>query len=118
MSTGTKKYYRIPSPLIEEQKQNTLTRDLFLTETGEIEVEQGTIWGSTEKLNNYLLAFCTKGNGIIQINNEQVPVSNDQFFIIPKGEEFKFYSVLDVDSHFLVAYFNGKKAKHLGKEFS
>lgn len=112
------RYYKIPIPLIEEQKINVLTRDLFITECGEIEVKQGTIWGSNPVQENYLLAYCTKGNGIVQILGEQIPVSRDQFFIIPKGEVFKFYSVWDVNTCFLVAYFDGNKAQQMGKEFS
>lgn len=112
------RYFKIPPPLINVEKKNTITCDLFLAETGEIEVEQGTIWGASSKIENFLLAYCTKGRGILQIFGDQIPISDDQFFIIPKGEEFKFYSVLDVDTHFLVAFFNGKKARQLGKEFS
>lgn len=112
------RYFKIPSPLVEEQKSNSLTADLYLTEIGEIEVEEGTIWSVTTKLKNYLLIYCIKGAGIVQLLGEQIPVSNEQFFIIPKNETFKYYSILDVDSHFLIAYFNGKKAKQLGKEFS
>ncbi|MBT3385085.1 MAG: helix-turn-helix transcriptional regulator [Prolixibacteraceae bacterium] len=117
MITETR-YFKIPVPLIDGQKKNSFTKDLFLTETGEIEVEQGTIWGTNKKLESYLLVYCTKGNGIALILDEQVPVSNDQFFIISKGDEFKFYSVPDVNTHFLIAWFDGKKAKQLGKEFS
>lgn len=112
------RYFKIPGPLVEEQNKGILTSDLYLTETGEIEVEKGTIWGFNNALENYLLAYCTKGSGIVQIAREQVPISNDQFFIIPKGEKFKFYSILEVDTQFLVACFNGRKAKGLGKEFS
>lgn len=113
-----KRYFRIPTPLLEEQKKNALTRDLYLTEIGEIEVKGGTIWSSNSKLENYLLAYCTKGSGIVLILGEQVPISNDQFFIIPKGEVFKFYSVLEVNAQLLTARFDGKKARQLGKEFS
>lgn len=115
---GEKRYFRIPVPLLEEHKKNAITRDLYLTEIGEIEVRAGTIWSSNSKLENYLLVYCTKGSGIVLILGEQVTVSGDQFFIIPKGEIFKFYSVLDIDTHFLIARFDGKKAKQLGKEFS
>ena len=111
------RYYRIPSPLVNEQRRNPLVLDLFISETGEIEVEQGTIWGA-EKLDKYLLVYCTKGDGFVVIENEQIPVSNDQFFIIPKGLSFKFYSVLDINSKLLVAYFDGWKAMRLGKEFA
>lgn len=112
------RYFKIPEPLVREQKKGLLTRDLFLSETGEIEVEQGTIWGFNTELESFLLAYCTKGSGIVQILGEQVPVSDEQFFIIPKGEKFKFYSILEVDTRFLVAYFEGRKARQLGKEFS
>lgn len=112
------KYFRIPAPLVEQQKKNPLTRDLYLTEAGEILVEQGTIWGNNQSRSYYLLVYCTKGNGIVQIINEQIPVSGEQFFIIPKGEAFKYYSVLNVNSHFLIARFDGRKARQLGKEFA
>ncbi|WP_346855840.1 AraC family transcriptional regulator [uncultured Draconibacterium sp.] len=112
------RYYKIPAPLVEEQKNSSLTRDLYLTETGEIGVEQGTIWDLEQQLDNCMLAYCTKGSGIVQITGEQIPVSDDQFFIIPKGGKFKYYSEWNVSSHFLVAHFGGAKAQQMGKEFS
>jgi len=104
--------------LIEEQKANPLTRDLYFTEIGEIEVERGTIWSQDEKLENNMLAFCTRGSGIVLISGDQIPVSGEQFFIIPKGENFKFYSVINENSKLLVIHFDGKNSKLLGKEFS
>lgn len=112
------RYHKLSVPLAEEQKSNPLTRDLYFTEIGEVEIEQGTIWQLENKLENFMLAFCVKGNGIAIISGEQVPVTSDQFFIIPENEEFKFYSVLDVNSRLLVIHFNGKNARLLGKQFS
>ncbi|WP_167610894.1 AraC family transcriptional regulator [Maribellus sediminis] len=112
------KYYCLPHALVEDQKINKITGDLYLTEIGEIEVSSGSIWNSEITTNAYLLAYCTKGSGIVQIGKEQTPVSGEQFFIIPKKEAFKFYSVLNVDSRFLLAAFDGKKAQQLGKEFA
>ncbi len=112
------RYFKIPTPLIEVQKTSLLTSGLYFTEIGEIEVEQGTIWRLNEKLENNLLAYCTKGSGIAMISNDQVPVSVDQFFIIPKGDEFKYYSVINEKSRLLIAQFNGSNSKLLGKEFS
>ena len=108
----------MPQPLIEEQKNNSLTGDLFLTETGEIEVEQGSIWDASSYLSYCLLVYCIKGNGFIQFQNEQIPVSSEQFFIVPQKQKFKFYSVLQLNTRFLVAGFGGKKAHKMGKEFS
>ncbi|HSO85324.1 MAG TPA: AraC family transcriptional regulator [Draconibacterium sp.] len=112
------RYYKIPAPLIEEQKANPLTSDLYFTEIGEIEVERGTIWSSAEKLENNMLVFCTKGSGIVMISGEQIPISGEQFFIIPKGEVFKYYSVINENSKLLVAQFTGKNSALMEKEFS
>lgn len=112
------KYYNLPVPLIDEQKANALTRDLYFTEIGEIEVERGTIWNLNEKLENNMLAFCIKGSGIVMISGEQIPVSKEQYFIVPKNDEFKFYSVVNEDSRLLVVHFNGTKSELLGREFS
>jgi len=112
------RYFSLPAPLIEVQKSNPLVRDLYFTEIGDIEVERGTIWSSAEKLENNMLAFCTKGSGIVMISGEQIPVSGEQFFIIPKGEEFKFYSVINENSKLLIVHFNGENSELLEKDFS
>jgi AraC family transcriptional regulator, arabinose operon regulatory protein len=65
-----------------------------------------------------LLAYCTKGEGIVLLAGEQVPVSGDQFFIVPGGETFKYYSALNTKSRFLIARFNGKIAQGMSREFS
>lgn len=112
------RYYKIPVPLIEEQKTNPLTSGLYFEEIGEIEVESGTIWSYGKKLENNMLAFCTKGSGIVMISGEQIPVSAEQFFIIPKGEVFKFYSVISENSRILTVHFNGINAKLFEEHFS
>jgi YesN/AraC family two-component response regulator len=112
------RYYKIPVPLIEEQKANPLTSGLYFTEIGEIEVESGSIWSFGKKLENNMLAFCTKGSGIVMISGEQIPVSAEQFFIIPKGEVFKFYSVISENSRILTVHFNGKNTTLLEEHFS
>ena len=112
------RYFKIPSPLVEEQKTNPLTGNLYFTEIGEIEVGRGSIWNKGEKLENNILVYCTKGSGIVMISDEQIPVSSDQFFIIPQGDVFKYYSVIDTNSRLLVVHFNGKHSKLMGKEFS
>ena len=112
------RYFLLPVPLVEQQRQNQVTRDLYLTETGEIEVKQGTIWSDQGNLKDNLLVFCTKGSGIVIISGEQIPVNNYQFFIIPKGDQFKFYAETHKPVRLLITYFNGKKAGMLADRFS
>ena len=107
------RYFRLPVSLLNNQNIDGVTTDLYLTETGEIEVEQGTVWDSSGSLDNNLLTFCTKGEGIVLLAGEQIPISRDQFFIVPRGGVFKFYSSLNSNTRFLLAGFNGKKVKQL-----
>ena len=79
------RYFKIPGPLIEEQKINPLTSGLYFTEIGEIEVERGTIWSLAEKLENNLLVYCARGSGIVMIAGEQISVSKEQFSLFPKA---------------------------------
>lgn len=112
------KYHIVPDLLIDLQKQRPLSYDLYLTECGEIEVAQDTLWRSLSNLEHYLLMYCTKGSGIIQISGDQISISSNQYIIIPPGEGFKFYSEMNVNTRFLVAYFNGIKAQNMEKEFA
>jgi AraC family transcriptional regulator, arabinose operon regulatory protein len=111
------RYYTFSASHILEQQMNQVTKGLYLTEIGELEVEEGTIWDYTGKREVYLLVFCVKGEGIVLLSGEQVPVSNDQYYIVPPGEGFKFYSVLKAKTRFLVAGFNGKTVQHMSREF-
>lgn len=112
------RYYKIPKPLIAEIQKNEVLNDLYLTETGEIEVERGSIWDIGKKPENHLLVYCLKGSGIAIIGEEQIPVAGDQFFIVPQGEFFKFYSVINENSRLFVAHFNGEKTRLFGHGFS
>ncbi len=112
------RYFKIPPSLVADQLINPVTRDLYLTEAGELEIARGTIWDPGEKAANNFLIYCTKGEGILVFSDNQVPVSNDQYFIVPCGEHFKFYSLLNKNTRFLVAGFNGNIATNMSREFS
>lgn len=110
------RYYTFPPSLIKLQKENSLLKNLYLTETGEIEVQAGTIWSQAQSNDINLLVYCIKGNGILQFSNEQLPVSREQFFIAFPNDSFKYFSNQQTDSRFLVAGFAGKNAKQICTE--
>jgi AraC family transcriptional regulator, arabinose operon regulatory protein len=111
------RYFKVPFFPADDSSTYILANDLYLTEAGELEVEEGTIW-SRAGSNDYLLVFCTRGEGFVLLAGEQVPVKGDQFFIVPNEEAFKYYSVLKKDTRFLIAGFNGKTAIQMSREFS
>ncbi|MDD4227124.1 MAG: AraC family transcriptional regulator [Mariniphaga sp.] len=112
------RHYLFHASILEEQQVNPLTSSLYLTEIGEVEVEEGSIWNVEGRAGSCLLAFCIKGEGFVLLLGEQIPVSNDQYFIVPPGEGFKFYSELKTRSRFLFAGFSGVNSRQMTKEFA
>lgn len=113
-----KRFYRFPTYLIDEQKSNPLTRDLYLCELAEILVRHDTLWSENIKMEDHLLIYCTKGEGIIQIANDLVPFNQNQYCIIPQGFIFKIQTGQTDPSIFMTCKFNGDKSRIMEKDFT
>jgi AraC-like DNA-binding protein len=112
------RHYKLPSFLITEQQQNPLTKDLYLCELAEILVKRETLWSENIPQENHQLVYCTKGGGIIQISNDLVPFSQNQFCIIPRGFIFRIQTGSADPSVFLTCRFDGEKTKIMEKDFT
>lgn len=113
-----KRFFKLPDYIVAEQKVNPITKDLYLCELAEILIKKETLWSENPKLDNHLLIFCTKGGGILQIANDMVPFSQNQFCIIPEGFIFKIQSGESDPSVFYTCKFNGEKSKIMEKNFT
>jgi len=113
-----KRFFKLPSFIVAEQQANPITKDLFLCELAEILIKKETLWSENPKLDNHLLIFCTKGGGILQIANDMVPFSQNQFCIIPEGFIFKIQTGETDPSVFYTCKFNGEKSKIMEKDFT
>ena len=113
-----KRFVRLPVYVIDEQQHNPLTKDLYLCELTEYLIRRNTLWSENIILDNHLLIYCTKGSGIIQIANDLVPFSQNQFCIIPQGFIFKIQTNDTDPSIFFTCKFNGEKTKIMEKEFT
>lgn len=113
-----KRFVKLPLYAIEEQQVNPLTKDLYLCELTEFLIRRNTLWSENIQLDNHLLIYCTKGSGIIQISNDLVPFSQNQYCIIPQGFLFKVQTQEDDPSIFLTCKFNGEKTRIMEKEFT
>ncbi len=113
-----RRYFKIPPYIVAEQKQNPLTKDLYLCELAEYLVSRETFWSEEQKLDNHLLIYCTKGEGIIQISNDLVPFRQNQYCIIPEGFSFKMQTGNSDPSVFYTCKFNGGKSKIMESDFT
>ncbi len=113
-----KRFFKVPSYIIAEQRQNPITKDLYLCELAEVLIKKGTSWVEDVKLDDHLLIFCTKGEGILQIANDMVPFSQNQYCIIPEGFVFKIQTGENAPSVFYTCKFNGEKSKIMEEDFT
>lgn len=113
-----KRFVSIPPSIIETQKQDPLTSDLYLCELTELLIKKGTIWKMNKPLENQMLIYCTKGSSTIRIAADKVNFKENQFCIIPEG--FKFEIIIgDTDpTIFLTCQFNGSKSHILEREYT
>lgn len=113
-----KRFFKLPSFIITEQQNNPLTKDLYLCELAEVLIKRDTLWSDQTQLEDHQLIFCTKGGGIIQISNDLIPFSQNQYCIIPQGFIFKIQTGDADPSVFLTCKFNGEKSKIMEKDFT
>lgn len=113
-----KRYFKLPSFIITEQQLNPLTKDLYLCELAEVNLQRDTLWSEQMKLEHHMLIYCTKGGGIIQISNDLVPFRQNQYCIIPQGFAFKIQANGTELSSFLTCKFNGEKSMIMEKDFT
>ena len=84
-----KRFEKLPGSILELQKTNPLTSDLYLCEISELLISKNTEWLQNERIPNHMLIYCTNGNCIITIAKDKVHLEQDQFCIITEGFRFE-----------------------------
>jgi YesN/AraC family two-component response regulator len=113
-----KRFIKLPQAIIEAQKADPLTQDLYLCEISELLFSKKTSWESENPLANHLLLYCTKGGCTLKIAKDEVRLVQDQFCIVPQGFDFKLTIGNIEPTIFITCQFNGSKSKILEKDFT
>ena len=113
-----KRQITLPQAIVEEQKVNPMTKDLYLCELSEIQIPTDNTWRLTKILDNHLLIFCTKGECEIQIASDHIPFRQNQFCIIPEGFGFELINKSSYPATFFTCRFNGTKSRIMEKDFT
>ncbi len=113
-----KRFIKIPNFIIEAQKADPLTSDLYVCEIAELIFGKVSSWDIKCDHENHLLIYCTKGEADLKIASDKVLLCQEQFCIIPQGFEFKLTTRSTEPSVFITCTFNGLKSKILEQEFT
>ena len=113
-----KRFVKLSSVILDAQKADPLTRDLYLCEVSELLLSKETVWEPEKLLDNYLLIYCTKGESKLKIAKDEVQLLQDQFCIVPPGFRFKVTAGQTEPTVFFTCQFNGAKSQILEQEFT
>lgn len=113
-----KRFAKLPAVIVEAQKADLLTKDLYICEVSELLISKKSIWEPEKPSENYLLVYCTKGKSSLKIAMDDVQMHQEQFCIIPPGFHFKFQIGNTEPTIFFTCHFNGDKCKTLEQEFT
>ena len=113
-----KRFVKLPHVIIEAQKADPLTQDLYLCELSELLFSKKSAWEQNNPLENHLLLYCTKGECTLKIATDEVLLLQNQFCIIPQGFSFILNVGKTEPTIFITCQFNGTKSKILEQEFT
>jgi AraC family transcriptional regulator, arabinose operon regulatory protein len=111
------RHFRIPGPLIGEQKSNKITSDLYLVEIGEHVLPCGQIWKPERAPDYHQLIYFSRGKGSLTLNGSKIDIAGGNFCIIPADDSVLISSSPDAECHILTAGFAGIKADSLSSHF-
>lgn len=113
-----KRFVKLPVSIVEGQKVDPLTKDLYLCEISELLFGKHSILEENAPLQNHLLLYCVKGNCSLKIASDEVKLVPEQFCIIPLGFNYKITSGTPDPTMLICCQFNGSKSKILEREFT
>ena len=109
----------LPAFLIEELKNETLSKELYITDIGFYPIAKFHYRERTQKeAEQFILIYCMEGEGWFKLNNKEYKVSQYQFFILPKGEAHSYGSSSEFPWTVYWLHFNGALASFFAKGFN
>ncbi len=108
----------LPQVIIEELKEGTITRELFITDIGYYPKAK---YHYRERNNNeskqFILIYCVEGEGWFRLNGRESIIQPNQFFIIPKGKAHSYGSSKNNPWTLFWLHFDGEHASFFARGF-
>lgn len=102
-----------PFDLVNSALGNPLTSDLVIRSMGYFPRAVGHFIDRQSGCGEYLLIYCTKGEGWFRLNDKRYIVPQNHFFILPAETPHQYGSSESDPWHIYWAHFKGSKAKYI-----
>lgn len=105
----------LPFNIIEDALNNPLTSDLAIHSIGYFPKAENHFISRKNGCGEYLLIYCTKGEGWYSLNGKRHIVPANTFFILPAEQAHEYGSSAHDPWYIYWIHFKGKKAWHISK---
>lgn len=108
----------IPSFIVDELKQDTLGKELYITDIGYYpHASFHYRKRRQEEVSEFVLIYCVEGKGWFELNNKRQYVTESQFFILPEQQAHAYGSDPNTPWTIYWMHFNGAKAAFFSQGF-
>lgn len=105
-----------PFYIIEKALNDPLVSDLVVHSMGYFPKAENHFIERNSGCGEYLLIYCTKGEGWFQLNNKKHIVPENHFFILPAEQSHQYGSSEHDPWYIYWAHFKGVKAKYISEK--
>lgn len=105
-----------PFYIVEQALKNPLVSDLVVHSMGYFPKAEGHFIDRTSGCGEYLLIYCTKGEGWFVLDNKKYIVPENHFFILPAEHPHQYGSSDQAPWSIYWAHFKGAKASYISKQ--
>lgn len=102
----------VPTESFKSYAQHPLVREMFLTDVGYFPSAKHHYRDRKEGIEEYILIYCTEGQGIIKAKEEIYKINKNQVFCIPRNTQHQYYSSEENPWSILWVHFGGEKTKY------
>ena len=111
------KLISLPKSIINIAKNNPITKNFYITDLGHYPKANHHYRRRKRGSNEYILIYCTKGQGEIILDDIKYIISPNEFFIIPKKVKHEYRADESDPWTIYWFHFNGVLAKELFQRY-
>lgn len=110
------KYIMIPTESFIDYVEHPLIRGTYLTDVGFFPRALSHFREREEGAEQYILIYCTEGQGIIEVEEQVYHIGKSHAFCIPRGQKHKYYADQQNPWSILWVHFKGEDTRYFPLE--
>jgi len=105
-------YFIIPAESFKSYVEHPMIQPLYLTDVGFFPRALNHYREREEGTREYILIYCTDGEGVIEVNGYKYPVGSEEVFCIPSNSRHRYYASSENPWSIFWIHFKGSNTRY------